>query len=90
MSYRQWIKILPFFILKKLDTSTNRKNPVWIKFFEGWGYDGNTPAYKEVKADIAVWFPGTYVFNSEMYDLEKKKKEYEKRLQCVNKKLGND
>lgn len=87
MTFLSWAKILPFCILKRLDNGTNRKNPVWIKFFERWDEYGYNPVFKEVNADIAVWFSGTYVFTSEKYELEKKEQEYEKRLACVKEKL---
>jgi hypothetical protein len=87
MSFLRWTKILPFFILKRLDSGANRKNPVWITFFEGYDPYTDEPKYKEVKADIAMWFPGTYVFTSERYELEKKEQEYEKKLKCVKDKL---
>ena len=87
MSFLKWTKILPFFILKKLDTSTNRKNPVWIKMFDGWDcFD--EPTYKEIKADIAYWFPNSFVLTSERFALEKAEKMLESELKRVQERLG--
>lgn len=86
MSFQKWTKILPFCILKHLDTVSNRQNPVWINFFDGWDYHDEAK-YKEIKADISIWFPGTFVFTSEKYELEEQKEGYEKKLKCVNERL---
>lgn len=88
MSFLKWTKILPFCILQRLDNGSNRRNPVWIKFFDGWDYC-DEPKYKEVKADVAEWFPGgVCVFTSEKYNLERKEQELESRLKCVKERLG--
>lgn len=86
MSFPKWAKLLPFCILEKLARSAN-KNIVWIKFFDGWDYEDNAE-YKEVKADMAVWFlDGICIFISEKYDLEKRAQELEEKLACVKGRL---
>ena len=87
MSFLKWTKILPFCILKKLDSGSDRLNPVWIKFFDGWDYHDEAK-YNEIKADVSIWFPGTFVFTSEKHKLEEKEEEYEKKLKCVKERLG--
>jgi hypothetical protein len=39
---------------------------------------------------VTCVFPGYYIMSNERTVLEAKKSEYENKLKCVNKKLGND
>jgi hypothetical protein len=58
-----------------------------LKFFVKWDCE-NKPVYKTVIVDVHELFAGYYVFSAEQWELQQKKKEYEKKLQCVNEKLG--
>jgi hypothetical protein len=85
-----WAKILPFFILKKLNDKVAPRGPVKLHLMNiYYNHDWDEEReHKIVDVDICQYFPGIYVLSDERFNLEKREKELETKLKCVKKKLG--
>lgn len=88
--FRKFAKILPFFVLKKLNECAPR-GPVVLTFMNirtgGDDWD-DEPTHPTAKVDIFHFFDGVYLFSDERFNLEMQEKKLEKKLACVKNKLG--